>query len=176
MIGATEVSAQSAAALKELSSHFPALFSAAATCLGTCLTVVMLMLTAFLATRFTNGCAEMAELPGELTAARHKSRCGSADSCTIHIQRDTAGHHGHILFGKAGSGTVVAGGSALIAGVDAGLILFRVHRSAPSFGMNQYQTHHRPSVFLQCFSGLSPLKLRSNLPGRIPPLPLKLMP
>lgn len=67
-----------------------------------------------------------------LAAPSHGGRGKLADGCAIHVQRDAARHHLHVLLLQACRRAVIARGGALIAGLDARGVLLVGHVLAPS--------------------------------------------
>jgi hypothetical protein len=110
-----------------LRSHLPALICAPTTRLRALLTVLVLMLAALVATRLADLCAQLAQLLGKVTAARHVAGCQSADCGAIHVEGDAARHHVDVLPLQTRGCAMVAGMCAAAASFDAGLVLLVSH-------------------------------------------------
>jgi len=113
-------------------AHLPACRGAVATGLRATLAVVHLVLTAFLGAGRADVGAQGAELGRELTAARHEARRQAADLGAVDVRRNAARHHLDIVFAKTGSGALVTGQRARIAGVYTFLEIFVGHHASLS--------------------------------------------
>jgi hypothetical protein len=98
---------------------------AAAAGFGTLFTVLHVgaVLLAFRGADAANLGAFAHHVHGVLGAAGHKAGGNGADVSAVAVNADTAGHHLHILFTKAGSSTMFAGGDAGVEGVEKALVL-----------------------------------------------------
>lgn len=85
------------------------------------------VLRAFFGARVTDVGAGLADGAGTLAAARHIGGREAADLGAVDVERYAARHRLYILFLQARRGAVVAGLSASIAGIDAGLVLLMRH-------------------------------------------------
>src|SRR4051812_23526073 len=83
-------------------SHSPALFRAMAARGRAGLAVLSLVLAALVAARLANGCANPAELRGELAAASHVGGRQAAYRCAVDIECDAPRHHFDVLLLQAG--------------------------------------------------------------------------
>jgi hypothetical protein len=84
-----------------------------------------------------------------LGAAGHKAGGNGADVGAVAVNADTAGHHLHILFTKAGSSTMFAGGDAGVEGVEEALVL-SVHgeKIVVGNGIQAFTSQSRPCYAL----------------------------
>jgi hypothetical protein len=107
--------------------HAAAFCCATAACRCALLAMSHLILCAFFAAGIAHVGADIAKCRGEFTSARHIAGRHAADLRTVHIKRDAARHRLYVLLGQAGGCAVIAGSSARITLVDAGLKLFMSH-------------------------------------------------
>ena len=110
-----------------LNCHFAAFLCTPTTCSRAILTVLCLVLRAFVAARLADFCADAANTFREVRAACHKARRRGADRRAGAIQLDAARHHLHILLVEAFRRAMLAGDRAVVTGVDTALILFVWH-------------------------------------------------
>jgi hypothetical protein len=85
--------------------------------------MVVLVLVALGAASIANLGTGTAQFRRFGTAALHEGCGQAADLGTIDVERDAARQHLHIGLLQAGAGTVFAGGRAVVAGIDTGLIV-----------------------------------------------------
>lgn len=128
-------------------AHFPAGLRAPATRLGTFAAVISVsgVFFALGSARFTNVRAELANLLGELTTARHETNSRVADFRAIAVETNAFCHHFDVLFAQAGVGAMIAGYRALLAGLDTILILLMCHNRKIWFGFEEKGTKAMPS-------------------------------
>src|SRR5262249_17142645 len=134
-----------------LNCHFAAFLYAPTTCSRAILTVLCLVLRAFVAAGLADFCANAANTFREIRTACHQARRRGADRRAGAIQLDAARHHLHILLVQAFRRAMLASDRAVVAGVDTVLILSVWHiRSiivlTRSFGLK------RPPEFFLCGS------------------------
>jgi hypothetical protein len=113
-----------AAGLGVSGAHAAALFGTAAACFSAGAAVVGFVLGALLAAGLADVSAQGADRLYVFTATSHGRRGQLADCGAIHVERNAPRHHLDVLLLQARRGTVVAGDSALVAGLDArGMLL-----------------------------------------------------
>jgi hypothetical protein len=107
--------------------HFLALFGATLALPGARLTVLVVVLAAFLGARMTSFRANRANIRGERRIRRHQQRRRSADDRAIAIQLDATRHHANIFFVQTLRGAMRAFVGAVIARLNAIDIFFVSH-------------------------------------------------
>ena len=107
--------------------HAGALFGAAMAGLSALLTVIVLVLRAFLGASATSSSAKSAEVPGQIAATGHEGRGRAAEVGAVAIERNAATHCLYVRLLQAGAGAVFAGEGAGVAGLNAALQVVSVH-------------------------------------------------
>ena len=107
-----------------LRCHFAAFLCALTACSRAILTVLCLVLRAFVAARLADFCADAANTFREVRAACHQAHGRGAERRAGEIQLDAARHHLHILLVQAFRRAMLARDRAFVTGVDTALILF----------------------------------------------------
>jgi hypothetical protein len=115
------------AGLHGRTGHAPAFIGAASAGLGAFLAMRHGMLGAFISACLTDIGARLADRGGEFATARHIAGRQTANLCTVHIKRDTAGHHFRVLLVQTRYGAEVAGVCAHVASFDTGCVLLICH-------------------------------------------------
>ena len=100
--------------------HGAACFGAGVAVAGAGLAMVMVVLGAFVAAALADIGAQRADGLGMFAATCHGGGCKVAQRGAVHVERNAARHHLHVVFLQASAGAVVAGDGAGVAGCDAG--------------------------------------------------------
>jgi hypothetical protein len=108
-------------------THLPARGGAAAACVGALLAMLRLVFAALLGAHVAHERAGLADGAGGLAPAAHHSRRQPAQLGTVHIERNAARHHLHVLLLQAGGEARVTGGGAVVTGFDTRLKLLLLH-------------------------------------------------
>jgi len=91
--------------------------------------MIHLVLGALRAAGVANLGTKLAHAVREIRATGHFTFCVSADVGATAVEFDTTGHHLHVLFVKAGRRAMFAGYRAIVAGLDAILVIVGGHRT-----------------------------------------------
>lgn len=142
--------------------HATALVGATTAGLGASLAMVHLVLGALFGTCLADVSAKRANRRRVLAAASHGGRGKLADGCAVHVQRDAARHHLHVLLLQARRRAVIAGGGTLIAGLDARGVLLVGHVLAPS---------RKPEIRLPQKARRAPTAIPAKSPNTSAPTP-----